>query len=138
MALRLYADLSMPNGLWQNTFIGFIGFKNDHINAGAEASFKSNLDMIRGHHAWGISGTGGISLSEKTEIFARYDFSTSVKPGSEPVQWNHQKDGSFVIAGVQYTFNSNTKIALDYQKTIPIDKSIQASDLIYINALFKF
>jgi hypothetical protein len=138
LVIRLYGDINKPNGMWQYTMIGFAGFKNDLIMIGAEASYKSNLDMIRGHHAWGISATGGISASEKTEIFVRYDYSSSVTLPGDITHWNYNMDGSFAIAGIQYTFSQNVKMALNYQGTSPYNHSRQNTGAIFLNALFKF
>ena len=90
-------------------FVGFTGFKNDLMTIGAEISYRSILDMTAGHNAWGISATGGITIFKKTEIFSRYDYSTSVILPGEEVQWNWLKDGRFVINGLQYTFSENVK-----------------------------
>jgi hypothetical protein len=138
LAIRLYGDLDRPQGIWQYTLIGFAGFKNEIITIGGEASYKSNLDLIGGHHGWGISGTGGISVSKKAEIFARYDYSSSVTVPGDNIKWNYLLDGSFVVFGVQYTFSQNVKMALNYQGTYPYNPGRQITDAIYVNALFKF
>ena len=138
LALRLYGDVTRPQGILQYTLIGFAGFKNELITIGAEASYKSNLDMIGGHHAWGLSGTGAISISKKAEIFVRYDYSSSVIVPGDIIQWNYQMDGSFAIIGVQYTFSQNVKMALNYQGTYPYNPGRQITDAIFLNALFKF
>lgn len=138
LVIRAYSDLMQRNGLWQATLVGFTGFKNDRFTIGAEVSFKSNLDLINGHDAWGISGTGAISLTKKIEFFTRYDFSSSVKVQGEGTQWNLTNDHQLLINGLQYTFNKYVKIALDNQATFPVDKTKPITDLIFINALFKF
>ncbi len=138
LAIRVYGDVMKTGGVWQPMLISFIGFKNKSLTIGAEATYKSNLDITRGHHAWGISGTGALSLSEKAEIFARYDYSTSVVAAGDALPWNYLKDGSFVVIGAQYTLSQNVKIALDYQGTYPYALDSQISDAVFINALFKF
>lgn len=138
MAIRAYSDIIKTRGLWQATMVGFAGFKNEKVTIGAEISYKSNLDLIGGHHAWGISGTGAVSLTKKIEFFTRYDYSTSVIAPGDATQWNLVKDGRFLITGFQYTFNKIVEIALDYQATFPTDKSRSFSDLIFINSIFKF
>jgi hypothetical protein len=138
LAFRLYGDITRVNSLWQPMFIGFAGFKNDKLTIGAEVTYKSNLDLNRGHHAWGISGTGAINLSEKTEVFARYDYSSSVIAPEEVRRWNYLNDGNFFITGIQHTFNEYVKIALDYQGTNPYDSDRRKSEAIFINAVFKF
>jgi hypothetical protein len=136
LALRTYGDIIKTKDLWQGTLVGFAGFKNEKVTIGAELSYKSNLDLIEGHHAWGISGTGAVSLTKKIEFFTRYDYSTSVTVPGDTTQWNISKDGSFLISGFQYTFNKIVKIALNYQATFP--KLNAFSDLIFVNAVFKF
>jgi hypothetical protein len=138
LAVRVYDDLMRHLGIWQTTFVGFAGFKNDDITIGAEISYKSNLDLTEGHDAWGISGTGALGLSKKIEFFTRYDYSTSVTVPGDATQWNYKKDGSFLISGFQYTFNKIVKIALDYQATFPVDNTRSFNNLIFLNALFKF
>ena len=125
-------------GIWQYTLIGFAGFKNDLITIGGEVSYKSNLDLTEGDNAWGISETGSVGISEKTEIFVRYDYSLTSIPQGETIQWNYLLDGKFAIAGVQYTLSQNVKIALDYQNRSPYNINQQNTRSVYVNALFKF
>lgn len=138
MAFRAYSDLLKVNDLWQATFICFAGFKNDLVTIGGEFSFKSNLDRINGHNAYGFSATGAVSLTKKIEFFTRYDYSTSVKAPGENVQWNIAKDGEFLVTGFQYTFNKYVKIAVDYQGKFPKDMTRPYSDQICINTVLKF
>jgi hypothetical protein len=138
LAIRVYGDMTKMQGVPQETFVGFAGFKNNKVTIGGEISYKSNLDLVQGHHAWGFSGTGAMSLTKKIEFFTRYDYSTSVIVPGDATQWNLAKDGKFLINGFQYTFNKIVKIALDNQATFPADKTRSISDLILINALFKF
>jgi len=138
LALRIYGDLAKQSGLWQTTLVGFAGYKNDYCTLGAEISYKTNLDLISGHDAWGISGTGAINLTSKIEFFTRYDYSTSVILPGDDREWNFSKDGTFLITGFQYTFNKVVKIALDYQSTFPSDASLTSTRFLYLNVLFKF
>lgn len=138
LAIRLYGDILRTDRLWQPMLLGFIGFKNEKITIGGEISYKSNLDLNRGHHAWGISGTGSINIVNKTELFARYDYSTSVIPSGDTHPWNYMNDSDFLIFGIQHTFSENVKIALDYQGNYPYAAELQNSEAIFVNALFKF
>ena len=138
LVLRIYGDIQKQEELWQPLFIGFAGFRNEHLYFGGEFSYKSNIDLVEGHHAWGISGTGGFNISEKNEIFGRYDFISSVILPGNSLKWNYLKNGSFLVAGLQHSFSPNIKLAFDYQASIPYSSTGLISDLIYINALFKF
>lgn len=138
IAVRIYGDIENPKNRWRYTFIGFAGFKNDLITIGGEISYRSNLDSEPGHNAWGISGTGGITIFKKTELFARYDYSASVILPGEGAHWNWLNDGRFVVFGLQYTFSDNVKMALNYQGTYPYNNNKQDTNAIFVNALFKF
>lgn len=138
LAFRLYGDIQCVEGLWQPVFVGFAGFKNDLITIGGEVSYKSNLDLIRGHHVWGLSATGGINLTEKTGLFVRYDYRSSVIPEGEIQKWNYLKDGTFAVAGFQYSFSQNIKIALNYQGEYPYSTTGTSTDMIYLSTLFRF
>jgi len=138
ISIRFYGDIMKPYGITQATFIGFAGFKNNYISIGAEASYKSNLDLNTGHDGWGVSGTGAVNILKNTEIFLRYDYATSVVPQGSTVNWNNMLDGSFMISGVQYTFSPNLRIALNYKGNYPYSTVRQNTDAIYLNAHFKF
>lgn len=138
LAFRIYGDIEHTRDLWQPMFLGFAGFKNEIITIGAEITYKSNLGLIQGHDAWGLSGTGSVRLAEKTELFARYDYSKSVIAQGDIQRWNHLLDGDFLVLGIQYNFNSFVKIALDYQGIYPYDPNLSRSEQVLINASFKF
>lgn len=137
-AFRIYGDIMRKDNIWQPMFIGFAGYKSKRITIGGEFTYKSNLDLEKGHNAWGFSGTGGINLTKKIELFARYDNSTSSMIPSEDIRWNYQRDGTLFILGLQHTFNEHVKIALDYQGTHPDNPDSQKSEALLINALFRF
>jgi len=138
VAIRVYGDVENAHNGWRYTLTGFFGFRNDLIMIGAEASYKSNLDMTGGHNAWGLTGTGGINIFRKTQLFARYDYTTSVTVPGEDVQWNFLNDGRFAVIGLEYAFSENVKIALDYQGIFPYSYDKHISEAIYVNAMFRF
>jgi hypothetical protein len=138
IAFRLYGDITKVEGVWQPMFIAFGGFRNKIITVGAEVTYKSNLDTIAGHHAWGISGTGSVEVVKNTEVFMRYDYSASRIPEENDDPWNYAKDGVFLVTGVQYSFSQNIKFALSYQGTHPYDAAKQVSNSLFLNALFRF
>jgi hypothetical protein len=138
IAIRLYSDLMKEEGVFQNTLIGFIGFRSELFYIGGEASFKSNLDLTEGHHAWGISSTAGVNITKKNELFARFDYSTSVITEGDISGWNYEKDGTFLIGGMQHIFNQYIQAALDYQSYFPIDNSKSTSHYIFLNLHVKF
>jgi hypothetical protein len=138
LAFRAYGDIIDLNGLWQATLIGFAGIKTDLITFGAEFSYKTNLDLIGGHNAWGISTTGAIKTTKRSELFVRYDRSASIIPPGQNLQWNYPNDGDYLITGIQYTLSDNVRVALDYQGRFPYLHSKQITNTIFFNTHFKF
>lgn len=138
IAIRLYTDIIRQNGIWQQLAIAFVGYKNDRFNIGGEISYKSNTDLIQGHHLYGLSTTGGVNLTKKAEFFMRYDYAASVRMPGDVLPWNNMNDGSLLIGGVQFTLSPNVKIAFDYQGEYPYEVVSGKKGMLYINALFKF
>jgi hypothetical protein len=138
VAVRLYGDISRPRGIWQSTMLAFAGIKNNLFSFGAEASYKTNLDLINGHDVWGLSGTGAIYINNKSEIFGRYDYTASVIVPNEDLQWDYEKDASYFIGGIQHIFSNNVKMALNYRRTNPYSPGKKTTEAIYLNASFRF
>ena len=118
----------------KNQFTGtvFAAYKNKYFYVGAEYSYKSNADGILEHDSWGISTTNGVYLSEKSELFFRYDYLKSAQ------RWD-TRDGTFTIIGFQHTFSPNIRLSLNYQGTNPYYLGlIESRNLIYLNAHFRF
>jgi len=133
LAIRLYSDLMKKEEVFQNTLVGFVGLRSELFYIGAEGSFKSNLDLTEGHNGWGFSSTGGINITQKTEIFARFDYSSSSIMPEESQGWNYERDGSFIVTGLQHTFNKYFRAAIDYQSYFPIDNNRSISHFIFLN-----
>lgn len=138
MVFRIFGDIMKKELLRQSTVLGFAGFKNERLSLGAEVIYKNNMGINKSNDLWGFSGTGSFSLSEKTEMFLRYDHTSSPISDESHLPWNILKDTDFMIAGLQYTFNTNVKIALSYQGTTPESGEVQKTSALYVNALFKF
>jgi len=138
LAVRLYTDIYHPGGAWQSTNIAFAGFKNKLFSLGVEGSYKTSLDLTKGHDVWGLSSTGSIFLNEKSEIFVRYDYASSVKVSGEALSWDCVKDATYFIGGFQRTLSNNLKLALNYRITDPHFPGKKTTDAIYLNARFSF
>lgn len=137
ISFRLYGDVMKPYGVTQATLVGFAGFKTNLISFGAEASYKSGIDFISGHDGWGLSATSAVNISEKAEIFIRYDYASSVETEGT-ANWKSMLDGTFIVSGVQYTFSPNLRMALNYKGNYPYNSIRQNTDAIFLNVHFKF
>lgn len=135
--IRLYCDLDHPRGVWQNMLLGFVGYKNENITIGAELARKTNFDLINGHHAWGFSSTGAVKIFNKTELFGRYDLTSSSAETDMNQPWNYLSDRQFAVVGLQYSFTDSFRMALDYQGMFPWSGGIRDKNGIFVNAHFK-
>ena len=142
---RVYGD--HYRALEQNQFTGvaFAGYKNKYFYVGADYSYKSNAGGRSGYDSWAISTLNGVYLTEKDELFFRYDYAKSVRPGpaicTDPGECTQRwdlRDGTFMIIGFQHIFTPNLKLTLNYQGTNPYSSLVQNRDLIYVNAHFRF
>jgi len=124
-------------GVIQNESLIFAGFKTSRFFLGGEFNYKTNLDTIAGHHALGVSATGGVNLSEKLMLFSRYDLSSSVRPEGYSDNWNYKKDYQFMILGVQYSFSRALRVSLNYQGKFPYDPAGASSQMLFLNLAFK-
>lgn len=138
LAFRVFGDIQRAGDLWQPLFVGFAGYKNDLFSAGAEIIYKSNIDLIQGHHVWGMSATGGINITEKTQVFGRYDILSSVVMPGDVREWNYNDDYSFTVIGAQYIVSKQVKLALSYQGRYQSATPGVSSDLVFLNATYKF
>ena len=137
LSFRFYNDVMDQGGLMQYTASLFGGIDNRYVNFGASFHYKTNMDLVEGQDVWGVSSTGAIKFRRNYEVFARYDYSGSVRQEGEPDPWNYARDGSFVIFGVQKAVTENFKLALDYQDNIPWSSDMNSTGFIFLNALFR-
>lgn len=139
LAFRIFGDIIRREGFWQSTVICFAGVKNERITLGGDIVYKTKPELIPGQDAWGFSGTGAVRFSKKTELFGRYDHSTTLNNSGEEIQpWQYHHDYNFVVAGFQYTLSENVRLALDYQGTYAPKEGNKVADAMYLNAHFKF
>jgi hypothetical protein len=137
MTLRFYGDILIPGNMLQSTLLCFAGFKNELITLGAEIIYQTNHELIEDHNLWGFSATGSIGILKDTELFVRYDHSSSTKVPGEEAEWYYDDD-DFLMSGIQYTINNNLRIALSYHGTYPSVAGENRKELIYLSTRFFF
>lgn len=132
---RIYYDI-MVNEAVQQSIASFIGIKKNELTIGLEYNYKTNISFIQDHNIWGYSVYGSYNISDKWEIFGRFDRLLSKKYEYEEFGWNFDKDGSALIAGVQYQPIRYVKFALNYHDWYPFPQNIENHSLIYLNLEF--
>jgi opacity protein-like surface antigen len=122
----------------QTSVSHFIAYKTDNLRLGAEYSFQLNYKDAKDHTLGGLSVFAGYDVSDKVELFGRYDMLTSNTLDAESESWNYNNDGSFIIGGIQYSPLKNIRIALDYQGWIPVAGDENTSNSAYLNFRYAF
>ncbi len=130
--LRFYGDL-IRQEVWQSTLSAFAGYSHAKITAGAEYNRKGNRDFEEGHNQMALSFYLSYDITEKLEIFARYDRLSSNIPPEESKPWNLHDDGSALIGGIQYQPIRHIRIALNYQDWFPYAANMANTSYLFLN-----
>ncbi len=136
LTTKVYADTqSVEDGDAVSSYSLFAGYKEDKWRLGAEYNKLNNAEKYskpaEDKELDGLSFYGTYVISEKVEIFGRFDQLTSND------NWNTSKDGNQIIAGVQVAPVKGLKFALNYQGYYFNNDAINTNSFIYLNAQFK-
>ena len=116
--LKFYYDTqSSANSESLNNIGLFAGYKAGDYSIGAEYNKMENgttyKTPIDNHNLDGISIYNRYSISDKYEVFARFDQISSNTLDGATNSWNYDDDGSLIIIGTQYKANDGVKFSLN-------------------------
>ncbi len=135
--VRIYYDITSRE-IAESTIALFTGYRfKDYFSAGFEYNMKYNENYYNNHNLEGFSFYGTFYLSEKFQLFGRYDRLISNKITDEDRPWNLVNDGTAIIGGIQYQLLKQIKIALNYQDWYPYAKNATNEAYIYLNFEYK-
>ncbi|MCD4664114.1 MAG: hypothetical protein K8R68_02510, partial [Bacteroidales bacterium] len=130
---RVYYDLS-EKSIIQSSLATFIGYKiKDKVIAGLEYNFRFNENFTENHDRQGYSVYLSYFPLNKLQIFGRFDKVSSRILENEQNPWNLAKDGSAIIAGIEFSPIKYIKIALDYQDWFPIAENEPNMQFIFLD-----
>ena len=129
-----YIDISGP----QYTISSFIGYKNDIVSLGAEHNVQLNHGNVTDRNLKGFSFYASVNVTEKIELFARFDNLDSNQLEGETENWNLGKDGNLVISGIEYSPIKSIQVAIDYQGYLYTDSDKDSKNLVYLNFQYSF
>ena len=116
LSVRLYGSVNEGADDYQENitnFAAFVGYKGDSFSVGAEYNAMKNASFADGADQYGISVFSTLKLSEKTEIFARYDDLCSKD------DWNIAKDEQVAVLGAQFKLGKYVKLAPNFRMSMP-------------------
>ncbi|MFO7828768.1 MAG: hypothetical protein R6V23_09130 [Bacteroidales bacterium] len=135
---RFYVDY-IEHAEIQTTYVSFLGYKyKDLVKAGIEYNYQFNSSFRKNRNQNGFSGYVSVNMTDKFEIFGRFDKLWSNTLEGDPYGWNINRDGSAIITGVQYSPIKNIKIAANYQDWYPYPKNLDNESHFYLNLEYKF
>ncbi|MEZ5083544.1 MAG: hypothetical protein R2750_08850 [Bacteroidales bacterium] len=138
LVFRMYYDYS-DKSVAQSTIVTFVGYEiTEKIITGIEYNAKINEDFVEEHNRQGYSAYLSYYPVKKLQVFGRYDKVGSNIISGENSPWNLAKDGSAIIAGVEYSPIKYIKIALDYQDWYPLAENTANLQFIFLDVEISF
>jgi len=137
LTLRAYYDFS-SNMNAQQSVATFLGYENDRFSLGAEYMIQLQPDFISERQWTGLSFFGTLILSDRWQLFGRYDMLSSNTIANETENWNFEGDGSMIIAGLQYSPVRGIKLAPNFKGWNPADnsKSFVSTAILNVEVIF--
>ncbi len=116
----------------------FVGYRNDKLSLGAEYNIELNSNDKKDNTLMGFSVYSSYNITDKIEVFARYDNIASNRLEAEEEDWNIEEDGNIFIGGIQFSPHKNVQLAFDYQGFLPADKNENLANLLYLHLQFSY
>ncbi|MHB1105367.1 MAG: hypothetical protein ACYCZ2_03295 [Lutibacter sp.] len=120
----------------------FAGYNMKTFRIGGEYNIMNNgkkySDAAEDHDLSGFSFYTTYVINKKVELFARYDKLESNKVGTASTNWNNSKDGSAILAGIQFTPVKGVNSSLNYRSWNYELASNENTSMLYLNLEFKF
>ncbi len=138
LTARIYVDYTEQDEI-QTSVASFVGYDfNKIVLVGIEYNYMFNNKYKADQDLQGFSGYASWQTFKKWQIFTRYDKLWSNTLVGEPYEWNINKDGSALIAGIQYSPIKNINIAANYQDWYPYAQNLDNESYFYLNLEYKF
>ncbi len=138
LTLRAYYAIHTKKEAPQMTFSGFVGYRLEKWRIGGEYNFQRNYRFNEDHNRYGYSAYSTFVISEKWEVFARYDHLFSNILPEEEIPWNLSRDGSAMLGGVQYTPIRYLHLSLNYQDWVEYASNGGSEPFLYLNIEINF
>lgn len=116
----------------------FAGFDDGkRLKGGAEANFLFSDDFRENHDRYGYSLYSSFLFFRSYSIFLRYDWVLSNIPDPLMQPWSLARDGSALIAGLEYQPIDKVRIAVNYQDWYPAARNLENVRKLFLHLEFK-
>ena len=135
---RVFYDFQY-NELMETTLLLFSSYDfRGKWNIAGEFIFRGNDGWRENQDIFGMSLYGKYNLTEKYQLFARYDRITSNVLEGDENPWQLADDGTALVAGLQYTPIRNIIVALNYHDWYPLAANAEGGGFVYLDLGIKF
>lgn len=105
---------------------------------GAEYNYHFNHGNVQDADLYGLSVFGSYEMTERVELFARYDNLKSNILNGASGAWHLADDGQAYIAGVHFVPVKNVALSISYQGWQPVNNALKYKNSIALSTEFKF
>jgi len=138
LVIRGYVDAHDSDESTQISANGFIGVTTTYFTLGNEFNYQANNKFHEDFDMYGLSFYSTVKIIDHLKAFGRYDYLSSNKLEGDDIPWNLAKDGSSIIAGLEYQPIKNVKMALNYQDFVAYASNGKDSHYLYFNVELNF
>jgi len=120
----------------------FAGYKTEKFRVGVgyniQENGKSFYQVAEDYKMQGFSLSGAYAINKKYELFAQVmNYQSNTLSGATD-SWDHAKDGSIYMGGIQYMPTKGIKTALNYRYYAHDDNAVSDVEAVYLNLEFLF
>ncbi len=138
LVVREYADVTAKSAT-QSTLSSFIGITPaESFSLGGEFNYQWNNNYLINHNFYGFSFYSTYNITNKYDVFARYDYLKSDKVGVSLTDWNENNDGEKIIVGAEYKILSNVRFSVNYQNWLPSLSEVKNIQKLYLDFEIKY
>lgn len=137
LAIRLHRDVA-PRASYtaadahQQTTTAALAYKGEGFNVGFEYNMQEGAKNVADQVRKGTSAYAAYNIGDGLSVFGRYDELTSEN------DWNLDKDGTFMIVGLEKAMTKGVKASLNYQSWTDATEGTEAEGTVYLNLEYKF
>lgn len=134
--LKLHSSYTgkINNIITSGFFIGVKPLKTFRL--GAEIVTKAEVKESGQYWEYVYNAFAVYNITEKINVFARYDVLSSNIPNGYNTPYNLANNGTAIIGGIEYILNNNVRASLNYQDWYPMAANMQNTAYIYLNLEF--
>lgn len=138
LTVRGSYDFMSKKSVTQANTCAFIGYSATKFSLAFEYNDQKNHKMVKSNDLSGPSVYGSFSPTSKVKLYARYDKLSSNTLAGKTTAWNLGKDGSLIIAGLEYAPVKGVKLSPNFQGWNPADSSKKSSSSAMLSCEIKF